>query len=348
VLLACVVAIGIQLTFAPVYQASHWLEAPDDYFGFKGVTAIKTELVQTERALFFSPIVLDPVLADPALRKAPSLRDPDEADGNIRKSLSLEGDGTKSRLIVNYQDTDPAAAAMVANAIAESYLRILESYDSERVERLVRWLEPEVMRQEQKVDELRTIVQELSQATLGYAPGHRLSVMDDEHRMALLERLMAQITELRIQLRVLENQRKRDGLDLSQTQAEQVPTADAEREALADRLSVLEEMYKEERERLEHFSGETTRLEFARQELELENEALQKLRRRVITFRDEVLANHSVRTLAVAQVPKTPVETFPTKKMLAASGATFLLTCFLGLLWEIKAQRVTDSRDVAD
>ena len=46
------------------------------------------------------------------------------------------------------------------------------------------------------------------------------------------------------------------------------------------------------------------------------------------------------------QVPKAPIEVIPLKKMLAASGAAFVVPFLFGLLWEFKVQRVTDSRAV--
>jgi capsular exopolysaccharide synthesis family protein len=50
--------------------------------------------------------------------------------------------------------------------------------------------------------------------------------------------------------------------------------------------------------------------------------------------------------LANATPPKNPVETVPVKKLGAASTAAFALPFLIGLLWELKIQRVTDSSAV--
>ncbi len=209
-LLACVVAIVVKETFVPRYRASHWLEAQQDYLVYRGVLPTANDLARTERTFFYSPIILEPVLADPNLRKAPSLSDPNSADVNIRKNLSLESGGTSSRLIVHYTDTDPVSAAMVADAIAESYVRSRDSFDNQRVDVLLKWLKPELDRQENKVDEKRLLVRKLSEEALGFAPGQRLSMMEDRHNLATISDLQARITNLRVQLNVLDAKQKQD------------------------------------------------------------------------------------------------------------------------------------------
>jgi capsular exopolysaccharide synthesis family protein len=136
--------------------------------------------------------------------------------------------------------------------------------------------------------------------------------------------------------------RENISLDLAQqTEADRIAYED-----LTSRLTVLEKSYEEERQRLEQFGGESSQLQFAQQELDLETETLKKLRERVAAFRTEKQNSASVRTLAPAQVPKTPVESVPIKKMFVASAAAFVVPFLFGFLWEFKVQRVTDSRAV--
>lgn len=207
-LLACVTAIWINESFVPKYQASHWLQASNDYLVFKGVMPSIRDLAGTERSMFYSPIVIEPVLSNPRLRTAPSLSNPKTAERNLIKNLSLESGGTLTRLIVNYVDTDPKAAAMVANAIAEAYLNTRESFDQQQVDNLVKWLTPEIRRQEQVVEEKQQIVESLSKTTLGYLPGERVSTTDEFARMALFSALRGEISEMRVQQHFLEAKEK--------------------------------------------------------------------------------------------------------------------------------------------
>ena len=213
-LLACVVAIVVKETFVPRYQAGHWLEAREDYLVFKDVMPTVRDLARTERSLFYSQIVLGPVLADPSLRKAPSLSDPQKAEANIRSNLSLQSGGTSSRVIVSYTDTDPVAAAKIADAIAESYLRSRESFDSQQVEKLVKHLEPELRKQEQIVEKQKLLVDDHYRKAVGYAPGERLSMLADNQRFSTWSGLQSGITELKQQLAVLDAQQARNRTEL--------------------------------------------------------------------------------------------------------------------------------------
>lgn len=200
VVLAGVAAFTVMQGFVPRYQASYLLEANEDFVVFKGVLPVVKNLARTEKSLFLNPIVLDPVLEDPSLRTAPSLSDPESAEANLRKNMSIGSGGTDSRLVVNYTDSDREAAAQVCNAIVDSYLRQRDSFDNTRVNNLERWLDPEIQRWEQEVDERQKRVQTLSQKTLGYAPGRSVERSENESHMTRVSQLRSQIGELKIQL----------------------------------------------------------------------------------------------------------------------------------------------------
>ncbi|TWT56248.1 polysaccharide biosynthesis tyrosine autokinase [Allorhodopirellula solitaria] len=198
--LAGIAAFVVMQGFVPEYRASYLLESNEDYVVFKGVMPQVENLARTEKSLFQNSIVLDPVLADPTLRSAPSLSDPNSAEGKLRKNLSISSGGTDSRLVVSYTDTDREAAAMVCNAIVDSYLRQRDSFDDTRVNNLERWLEPEIQRWEQEVDERQKRVAALSQKTLGYAPGQSVDRNDSEAHMSRVAALRSQIGDLKIEL----------------------------------------------------------------------------------------------------------------------------------------------------
>lgn len=198
--LAGIAAYAVMLGFVPKYQATHLLEANEDFVVFKGVMPVVKDLARNEKSLFFNPIVLDPVLADPQLRSAPSLSDPETAEAQLRENLSVSSGGTDARLVVGYTDTDREAAAKVCNAVVESYLRQRDSFDDTRINNLERWLEPEIQRWEQEVEGRQQRVHMLSEKALGFAPGQNLDRAESESNLSRLSDLRAQIGELKIEL----------------------------------------------------------------------------------------------------------------------------------------------------
>ena len=487
-LLAGLAAFFVLRNFVPTYRASSLLEANLDYVVFQGVMPVVKDLAQTEKPLFFNPIVLDPVLADSELRQAPSLADPDRAEQNLKKNLTITSGGTASRLVVSYEDSDREAAAKVCNALVQSYLRQRDAFDSTRVNNLERWLEPEVQRWEQEVADRQRNVQRLSKQTLGFAPGQATSILENESTMALMTRLRAQIADLTVELSVRDAQAAMDDnavsaddaqasgssigsiadrspqwpaasielqrreptdsevdqlverdpdvvearsrisryksivlemevndmvrvrreyysenkakireweqkleklkvaarqpaieklrqladedlairkaeadakleiakreYELSRKRAELQQQADAEqgeinrklsREQLTTKLNVLRQQYEEELARLEQFGGTTAELQFAQEELEVSNSVLRKLRDRVAAIRTERRQDGAVRTLTLATPPTSPVTELPVKKMSMAGGAAMMVPFLVGLLWELRVRRVTDS-----
>ena len=200
--LAVATALVVLKSFVPIYRASHLLESNQDFVVFKNVMPSVEDLARTEKTLFFNSIVLDPVLADSEFRSAPSLENPKTAEGNLIKNLRVTSGGTGSRLLVSYQDSDREAAAMICNAIVESYLRQRDAFDNARVSNLERWLEPEIQRWEHAVQERQRVVQKLSEQTLGYAPGKQASVMENRNNVDLATSLRAQITGLNLKISV--------------------------------------------------------------------------------------------------------------------------------------------------
>ncbi|TWT54684.1 Tyrosine-protein kinase YwqD [Rubripirellula amarantea] len=483
-ILSAITAFVVLQNFTPTYRASHLLEANDDFVVFKGVMPTVDDLANTEKSLFFNPIVIDPVLADPEIRRAPSLADPDTAEVNLRKNLTVGNGGTRARLVVSYEDSDREAAAMVCNAVVDSYLRQRDAFDNARMTNLEMWLEPEIQRWEQQVEERQLKVTRLSEQTLGFAPGQRLDVIEDQSSLSLMTHLRSQIADLSVQLAIddaqiamqddseplpslvastpfvppaisiqkqvptesqiaqfvandaevreaemvyrkyqgmvlemeisdlvrvrrdyyLEIKAKRDSLEYSleakKSKAEKLAIAvltkraeedyqrqmaeaeakltamkqlhevelDAarshdslkrnhqdnmntalkkrDRAALVAKLGILQKQYDEERDRMEQFGGATAALQFAQEELSVATDVLRKLRDRTAAIQTERRQDGAVRTLASATPPKNPTETIPVKQLGLASTVAFVAPFLLGLLLELRIQRVTDGNAV--
>ncbi len=181
-------------TFIPEYRATHILEANKDYVVFQGVLSAPMDISGVERQLIVSPLVLDPVLADAEVCQAPSLRDPATRAHELRERMSLGNAGSKALLSVSYQDPDPRYAALICNAIVESYLRQRQAFDNKRITDLENMLSPAIERWQNEVKGHQERVRQLSQQTQGFDPYNDLSRMErDTARMSMLFQELTQL-----------------------------------------------------------------------------------------------------------------------------------------------------------
>lgn len=160
----------IYWSFVPEYSASHLLEANRDFVVFQGVIQGNSELLQNERPLIENHLVLSPVLSDPKICEAPSLRDIHSREKNIRRNLSLSDVGSKTLMRVSYRDTDPFAAANVCNAIVRSYLQQRQRFDDRRISDLEGWLQPALKLWQDEVEQHRERIVSLSKQAKGFDP----------------------------------------------------------------------------------------------------------------------------------------------------------------------------------
>jgi succinoglycan biosynthesis transport protein ExoP len=156
--------------FVPEYLASHLLEANRDFVVFQGVMQGHSDLLQNERPLIENHLVLSPVLSDPKICEAPSLRDIHSREMNIRRNLSLSDVGSKTLMRVSYKDTEPAAAASVCNAIVRSYLQQRQRFDDRRISDLEGWLQPALKLWQDEVEQHRERIVSLSKRARGFDP----------------------------------------------------------------------------------------------------------------------------------------------------------------------------------
>lgn len=182
-------------TFVPEYEATHVLEANHDYVVFKGVLAAPKDIARVERQLLTNSLVLDPVLVDPEVCQAPSLRNPEAREKNIRSRMSIGNAGTDSLLTVSYRDTDPHYAAIVCNAIVESYMRQRQTFDARRLSDLEGWLRPAIDQWEAEVKTHQERVRELSRQAHGYDPFREVSRLGSD--MSMVTEIFAQLTEVK-------------------------------------------------------------------------------------------------------------------------------------------------------
>ncbi len=264
-------------------------------------------MATTERDLVLNAIVVDPVLADPAIHKRLSRSDNETAEARLRANLTVIPAKSRSQMMIAYEDRDPQAAALVCNAIAESYLRMRDTFDNARVSNLERWIEPEMQRWEQEVEAKQLRVATLSKQTGG------AGVDTAERARERLDRLGELITDLEIEVSVLEA-------------IEDTP--ERELDALKTRLEVTRDKHDQQRSEIAAVLMPITELEFAKQELEVDNEVLLKLRERVAVIRTERRRDGAVRSLASAVPPATAIDGPRVRRLALYCGTAFLIPYF--------------------
>ncbi|MEO1526302.1 MAG: polysaccharide biosynthesis tyrosine autokinase [Planctomycetota bacterium] len=106
---------------------------------------------------------------------------------------------------------------------------------------------------------------------------------------------------------------------------------------------LLEEQLREAQADQEFISEQATELQFTESDLERAKGILNKLQDRAAQIRTERRQLVAVRSLAKATPPRMPVESMPFKQLVLASGLGFGFPFLLGLAWEMRTNRVTDS-----
>lgn len=200
--LATFVSGFIYWTFVPEYLASHLLEANRDFVVFQGIIQGPSELLQNERPLIENHLVLSPVLSDPKVCEAPSLRDVNTREMNIRRNLSLNDAGSRSLMRISYRDSDPVAAANVCNAIARSYLQQRQRFDDRRISDLEGWLQPALKLWQDEVEQHRERIVNLSKQAKGFDPFQETTRLNSD--TTYLTNLRDELSALRSSEAVLE------------------------------------------------------------------------------------------------------------------------------------------------
>lgn len=120
----------------------------------------------------------------------------------------------------------------------------------------------------------------------------------------------------------------------------------AYREQLEHRREVLEAKYNEEADRLKDLGGDNVELQFAQGDLVRYKETLDTFLHRLDAVQMERKRGSSVISVSKAVPPSRPIEAAPVKKMVMAGGAGFAIPFLLGLLWEYRTKRITDSQEL--
>ena len=212
-------AFSVYVSFIPQYEASHTLEANQDYIVFENVLAESSNLEATERQIILSDAVLDDVVAKANVQAA-GFTDLDASVEQIRNSLKVATVGTQTLLRISYTHPDPVVAALVCNEVAGSFLEQRELLDNRRVGDVESWLTPSIDIWKAEVQGHERRIVELSKASMGFDPSNPIESM--EFDLSTLSDLRGQLQELQIKEAWLESNLRNRTTDESTTAPEEI------------------------------------------------------------------------------------------------------------------------------
>ncbi|MGB1816279.1 MAG: polysaccharide biosynthesis tyrosine autokinase [Rubripirellula sp.] len=212
-------AFSVYVSFVPQYEASHTLEANQDYIVFENVLAESSNLEATERQIILSDAVLDDVVAKANVQAA-GFTDLDASVEQIRNSLKVATVGTQTLLRISYTHPDPVVAALVCNEVAGSFLEQRELLDNRRVGDVESWLTPSIDIWKAEVQGHERRIVELSKASMGFDPSNPIESM--EFDLSTLSDLRGQLQELQIKEAWLETNLRNRTTDESTTAPEEI------------------------------------------------------------------------------------------------------------------------------
>ena len=111
-----------------------------------------------------------------------------------------------------------------------------------------------------------------------------------------------------------------------------------------DKIEIIQRQWDAESQKFAELLDDSAKLQFANDDLRRATELLNKLEDRKAAIKTERTQADAVRPVSVATPPQNPVEDIPYKKLIGAGGIAFMIPMLLGLLWEMRTNRVTDSQ----
>ena len=167
-LLAAGAATVVYYVTTPTYTATAWIEISPPLNIIPGSTNVdSSRFVENQIALMRSPPVLDPVVGLPAVRSAPELKAEEDPVGYLRNNLRIKPFGNSDYFNIELSSQDPGKAAIIVNAVADSYFSLYQRHDSQSAQKMIGVLEDQAKSQAALVTQLSEDVKKLSRALAG-------------------------------------------------------------------------------------------------------------------------------------------------------------------------------------
>ena len=198
-------AVMVLKSFQPEYTARYIVAANQDWVIYKGINEAPRDLAASEKTWVIDhPGVIQAVMGDQTVCKAPSLADPTTRETNLRKNLSVAGAGTKDKMMIKYTDTDRDAAAAVCNAVVAEYLQRRAEFDGTQSRRLISVIEKQIDELDVEISAKEAEVRQYEVEAQGFSSNNQVSVIEDQSQTSRLRELIDQRFELEQQISLIE------------------------------------------------------------------------------------------------------------------------------------------------
>lgn len=230
VLLAAVSSAAILYFGKPVYRASAWIEIEPRarYLVRDGrEDADKSEqeqYVNTQVELMRGPLVLGKLVSSPEVARLPEVQGVANPLELIRKRLTIAPIGKSQLYEVAFEGQDGRAAALLVNAVLDSYFALLDDQKITRQQRVIDLLMQQQGLLAKEVTRLRQRMQDLGEQILGKDPftgTPTAEAFTKQPLAAIHERLLAAEAEakiLEVQAQALEETMQQQAVSVSEAQ----------------------------------------------------------------------------------------------------------------------------------
>lgn len=208
ILLACISAVVVMLTFTPVYRASAMLKIAS-YTPYIAYTTNEhpmkpEEFTETQIELLRSPLVLEQLLLNPRIAELPEVLEQENPTSWLADALRVDQVSNSELYNVSIDAKSPENSAILVNAVLDEYFKVRQQDEVSQTKRVLELLEEEKKEMHAEIQAARAEIIKLNKDTQGgeILPG--VTPGDSGSQLVLLNELRDRYTEANIQKRMLE------------------------------------------------------------------------------------------------------------------------------------------------
>lgn len=355
----------------PEYEASAWLRIEDSvpYIAFEAKDN-SSKYVDTQVEILRSPLVLGPVVSRSEIQRIAEIR-PEQGVQSpldyLAQRIQVKRVKESELFMVSWRGPVAADAASIVNAVVDSYMELRRIADVQRVQRVIELVQQERDRQENQVRRLQERIRQL-------AKDNFLGEQEQAAEMPLVKALQLWLVEVQAQrlaveakIAACEESFAAEAASHEDSEAKQEEKAEdaepnASRESPNDQgkgptddtlsglkselaeLRYLERVVGEKLVALHpnakssispEDSRELMELEFLKGDLAREQEVFNRIASRLVALKTEQRAPERVMLLQRAEVPETPVVSFPTMRVAGGAIGGFCAVFVVVGLWNV-------------
>lgn len=264
-------------TFAPVYEASAWLEIKDQpqYIAFDQGNSSRL-FSETQLQTIRSPVCLSKVIAQPSIVGLAEIKREEAPIDYLRRRLKVSCLGRSELCEIRFEAREAQAAADVANAVMDAYLSLHTAALGTEAERIIELLTAEKARRSEEVrhfqERVRLLAKHVSEDDPSAARNDQAAILLQNPLLALQEKRTAAEVErsvLEARLKALEEAVQSDKLSAPEAEVMLALEERKEMHNLKQREASLRDRLAEHRRRSQDKDDAiATRLESELREIE--------------------------------------------------------------------------------